>query len=232
MSLLTDNLQAVDWNENVSDFVAGSTAFASYERGCHLIAVWAHELRFQHHDNPAKAFLLEMQASINTVPACASLGLYKPAAASMRSAVENALYYSYFSTHTMELHSQVSRSDYYETKASIIAFHKAHTPEFNEKQIGVGLLSELEAWYSEISAIIHGQKPGTWSVRKLSSTAFDVKLDALCAMQFSRCIAIINMLFLITSPDDVWEGFNSKSKKLFFKGFSKTKKMLVGRSLV
>lgn len=232
MTNLSDVLGSVEWDQNVADFVSQSQAIDRYQRGCQLIAVWAHELRFQEFDNPATAFLMEMQASSATVPTCAALGLYKPAAASMRAAVENALYFSFFSTHPSELHTQVAKTDYYETKSTILDYHKTHTTGFKEKQRGVGLLSELEAWYSEISAIIHGQKPGTWTNRAVNKTEFVQDLDKLCADSFSRCVAIVNMLFLITTPDEIWEGFNSKSRRMFLKGFSKQKKSIIGRSLI
>ena len=229
---LIDSLQTVDWNQNVDDFRNHSSSINSFERGCHLIAVWAHELRVQHYDNPAVAFLMEMQASASTVPPCVSLGLYKPGAVSMRSALENSLYFSYFATHPSELHSQVSGVDYYATKTGIVDFHKKHTVGFADKQKAIGLLSELESWYSEISAIIHGQKPGTWSNRSLVNTAFDKELDDLSSEAFSRCVAIINMIFLTTTPDEIWEGFNTQSRRRFLKGFSRQKKAVIGRSLV
>lgn len=232
MSKLDAILTGIDWNDSVASFAAQHQVVERYQRGCHLLAVWVHELRFQEPTNPATPFLMEMQASAGTAPTCASLGLYKPAAASMRAAVENALYFSFFVNHPVELQTQLRRDDYYESKKTIIEYHKKHSIGFNEKQQAVGLLSELDSWYSEISAIIHGQKPGIWSTRGISNTAFNSKLDQLSVDAFSRCISIINMLFLIVIEDELWDGFNPRSRGLFLKGYSKQKKQIIGRSLV
>lgn len=96
-------LQSIDWNTSVAAFSGEKKQIKTIEAGCRLVSIWTHELIFYDLTNPANPFLQEMKASLFTVPTCIALGLNKPAAASMRTAVESALYFSYFSTHHVEL---------------------------------------------------------------------------------------------------------------------------------
>jgi hypothetical protein len=121
----------------------------------------------------------------------------------MRAAVENALYFSYFCDHEVELKTLVRDKGFYLSKKKIIDYHLLHTPDFKEKQESLGLSSELESWYSEISAIIHGQIPGVWSSKSLAGIHHDSGSLRLAVKEFTRAILIINYLFLITTADDV-----------------------------
>jgi hypothetical protein len=229
---LKTTLQNIDWPANVSAFVAERSSLNTIERGCHLISVWNHEISFQDSSNPALPFLQEMKASLFYVPACFSLGLYKPAASSMRAALENALYYTYFHSHASELRTLVNDDKFYLSKSKVIEFHNAHTPEFKARQASIGFSSELESWYSEISAIIHGQIPGVWTTRSLSETSFSKALNKAALREFTRSVLLINYLFLLTMDEETWEGFSSPARQLFLKGMSGNKKRALGRAVV
>ena len=225
-------LTTVDWNASISQFVLDAATVEAFQRGCHLASVWNYELSFQNFDNPALPFLQEMKASLFYVPACFGLGLYKPAASSMRAAVENALYFSYFITHASELHTLLADSAYYLSKAKILEYHNLHTPDFKKKQRPLGFTSELEAWYSEISAIVHGQIPGTWSSTALANTSFEPTLSRAALREFNRAVQLINYLFLLTTDKDTWEGFSSPARQLFLKGMSGVRKRVLDRAVV
>jgi len=231
-STLAATLQSVDWVANVTAFLADKKIVEAIERGCHLVSVWNHEISFQDSENPALPFLQEMKASLFHVPACFSLGLYKPAASSLRAAVENALYYSYFHNHSSELMTLVRDDKFYISKKHIVEFHTQHTPDFKKNQSAVGFSVELEAWYSEISAIVHGQIPGVWTTPSLGMTSFNSELNRAAHREFTRAILLINNLFLLTIPEEIWEGFGSPSRQLFLKGMSGVKKRALGRSVV
>lgn len=225
-------LEAVDWNSNVQNFLEENAAIQTIERGCHLVSVWCHELSFQDSDNPALPFLQEMKASLFHAPSCFSLGLYKPAASSMRAAVENALYFSYFWNHPAELKTLITVDTFYVSKKNIIEYHNIHTQEFKIKQRLIGFISELEAWYSEISAIVHGQIPGVWTTKSLRETSFSPDLTRIVLKYFSRSVMLINYLFLLVTDEDVWEGFSSPARQLFLKGMSGKKKQALGRATI
>jgi hypothetical protein len=229
---LQAEIAKIRWAASATEFAKDKAAVESIERGCRLISVWNHELAFQFHGNCALPFLQELKSSIFLVPACFSVGLYKPAAASMRGAVENALYFSYFCDHEVELKTLLRDKGFYLSKKEIIDYHLRHTQDFRAKQDALGLSSELESWYSEISAIIHGQIPGVWSSRSLSKIHHDSQSLRLAVKEFTRAILIINYLFLITTADDVWNGISSQARQFLLKGMSSTRKAVLNRPLV
>lgn len=229
---LENILKSVDWNANVAQFCGTNSSIATLQRGCHLVSVWNFELGFQNIENPALPFLQEMKASLFYAPACFSLGLYKPAASSMRAAVENALYYSYFCHHTIELSTLLRDNDFYITKSKIIDYHNIHSPSFKARQRLIGFTSELEAWYSKISAIVHGQIPGIWSSRSLADTTVVPLMNTSVVKEFSRAVQLINYLFLLTTDSETWEGFSSQARQLFLKGMSGQKRKALNLALV
>lgn len=225
-------LTSIRWKDSAAAFIANAGAMQSLERGCRLISAWNYELAFQHNGNAALPFLQEMKSSMFLVPACFAAGLYKPAASSMRAAVENALYFSYFCDHEIELKTLARAKGFYLSKKKIIDYHLLHTPGFRVKQDLIGLSSELESWYSEISAIIHGQIPGVWSADFLSDVFHDEKSFHLAIKEFTRAVLIINYTFLITVPDDVWEGMSSSARQFLLRGMSANRKAVLNRPLV
>lgn len=231
-SALSGILTGIDWDSNVSAFVADIDTVAAIERGCHIVAVWNHELSFQDAENAALPFLQKMKASLFQAPACFALGLYKPAASSMRASVENALYFSYFHSHYSELKTLIRDENFYISKSKVLEFHNTHTPFFKKRQADIGFIAELDAWYSEISAIVHGQIPGVWTTPSLKNTAYNPQLNKLALREFTRAVLLINYLFIITADEDTWEGFSSSARRLFLKGMSGVKKKALGRAIV
>ena len=229
---LADALNDVQWLDSVTNFVADATSLQKIERGCRLVSIWNQELSFQYCHNPALSFLQEMKASLFFIPACFAVGLYKPAASSMRSAVENALYFSYFCDHAVELQTLVRDKSFYISKKKIVEYHLLHTPFFKDKQEAIGLSSELESWYSEISAIIHGQIPGVWSSQALKDTAHNAKALKVALREFSRAIQIINYTFLLTVPEEIWEGMSSSARQFLLSGMSSARKIVLNRPTV
>lgn len=229
---LEDILRSVNWNDNVNQFCSTNSNTISLQRGCHLVSVWNYELGFQNNENPALPFLQEMKASLFYAPACFSLGLYKPAASSMRASVENALYYSYFHDHPVELETLIRDDAFYLSKSKIVEYHNTHSQGFKAKQREIGFLSELESWYSKVSAIVHGQIPGIWSSSSLAQTSVDTLMNDAALKEFTRAVLLINYLFLLTTNTETWEGFSSPARQLFLKGMSKKKRDALGRAEV
>lgn len=209
---LADALQAVDWNDNVAKFCKAKSRLDKLASCCFRISIFTHEISFQNYDNPAIPFLQEMKASAFQVPACLSLGLSKPAAGLMRAAVESALYYTYFSNHHQELKTLLSKPDYYLSRRNIMEYHKLHTDNFGKVDNEVHLTSKMEAWYGEVSAIVHGQIPGVWTSKSLRNTA-TLTIDADPPIKlFQRASEIIQLILLMTIPTDDWEGISPFSR--------------------
>ena len=225
---LRSELSKVDWNSNVASFLASPAAATSIADANFRISLWANSLSATNPGNPANGFLYGMQAEGHYVAALIPLSLYKPAASSMRASVEAALYYSYFRHHPMELGTLTRTPSFFMEKSSIIEFHKAHTPGFTEKQQALGLTTGLNAWYSTVSAIIHGQIPGAWTTQtSLSGVGPVATIQTQALSMLDTAVSIINALFLASISRDDWAGFTKASRQEFLKGIAgATKKIL------
>jgi hypothetical protein len=96
-------LGAVDWSGNVTSFLT-KTPVKERLAACNMrLAIWSKQLEQVDKDNPALAFIREMQTAGQMIVALMALALYKPAAGSIRSLMETALYYTFFRTHHTEL---------------------------------------------------------------------------------------------------------------------------------
>jgi len=208
-------LSSIDWNESARNFTRQRRRPEVFENSAKIISAWNYELSFFDCSNKANSFLQEMKASLFYVPACAALGFIKPAAASLRTAVESALYYTYFRNHPAELETLHRNEKFYLSKNEIIDYHSLHSQNFPSRQDALDLLGELNRWYSNISAIIHGQIPGVWTSHSLSDTAFKSEDSAAILKEFKTTVKIINKLFLATLERDAWEGLSSHGRQLF-----------------
>ena len=231
MSLLSLEaaLGAVDWNENVSDLLKDGAACEKIAEANRVISLWSHQIQMEESGNPALSFLREMQVSGQNVAALVSLALYKPAASSMRTVVESSLYYSYFRTHSAELSTLVRVKKYYISKSDIIDFHKEHTFNFSERQGALSAVARLEAWYRDISSIVHGQVPGAWSGSgTLSKTKYDKIVADEAASHFLTGAMLVNHLFISTLAPDIWHGVSKAAKKTFLRGLTGAQKAVIG----
>jgi hypothetical protein len=208
-------LSNIDWNSNAREFTRQRRRPEAFEKGSKLIAAWNYELSFYDRANRANSFLQEMKASLFCVPACTALGLIKPAAASLRAGIESALYYTFFRNHPAELETLHRSEKFYLSKNEIIEYHAVHSADFSFRQDALALLSDLNQWYSYLSAIIHGQIPGVWTSHSLPDISFEGEGSAAVLKQYKMGISIVNRLFLSTLERDVWEGLSSFGRQLF-----------------
>lgn len=217
---LVDAVSAVDWNGNVAAFVADKTAVEKLASASLRIAIWSRQLEACDNNNPALSFIREMQVANQSVSALIALALYKAAAAGMRATVESALYYTYFRGHPVELATLVRDPTYHVSKTSIVEYHKQHTVGFKDKQAKLGLIDRLEAWYSQISAIIHGQLPGVWVLHTaLKDTAHVDETSTEAVEMFVAAADIVHRLFLATVAAELWNGFSTPAKGKLLAGF-------------
>lgn len=221
-------MKAVDWNKNVLSFLAEDELLAEIDKSCQRIAIWAKQLENVDSNNPALSFVRAMQISSHHAVATMGLAIYKATAASIRGVVENALYYTYFRSHPMELASLVRDDNYYVSKNDILAFHKLHTSGFKESQDKMGLVSRVENWYSAISAIVHGQVPGTWVDQKgLADTKANLNTLRLAVKEFCEGERIVHELFLLTVGKQFWDDFSHTAKKALLAGMSGEQKAII-----
>ncbi|WP_024576157.1 MULTISPECIES: hypothetical protein [unclassified Afipia] len=221
LSKLSAALTAVDWNKNVAAFLSDGAAAKSIAEKNLRIAIWAKQLESSDKGNPALCFIREMQMAGQHVAALVSLALYKPAAASMRTMFETALYYTYFRSHPSELVTLVRSSEYFVDKRELLEYHKRHTPDYPKLQKALGLNSRIEAWYSAVSSVVHGQIPGTWLEHKSLSEIAPIKTtQQLVLMKFREGEEIVHRLLLCTAGKQMWDTFSPPAKQKLLHGLS------------
>lgn len=222
-------LKAVNWNDNVATFLAASAVVEVIAQCNYRLAVWSGQFEANDKGNSALPFVREMQAAGHSVAALVALGLYKPAAASMRTVLETALYYTYFRAHTVELATLVRDAKFFLYKQDLLDYHTLHTPGFKDLQAKIGLVGDLNAWYSRISALVHGQIPGGWSQHKgLAATAHDPAVLPEVGREFVQCESVVHRLFLCTVGRELWGGFSHPAKKQLIKGVTGDIKAALG----
>lgn len=226
---LKSALLAVDWNANVSDFIKDNAICVAMEK-CNLrLAIWAKQFEISDKGNPALTFIREMQVTGHLVVALASLALYKPAAAAMRTMMETALYYTYFRTHPSELATLARESKFIIYKDNLLDYHKIHTPEFTKLQEQFGLVSKCKEWYKMISSIVHGQLPEKWVKHKPLADTKHVKGTLSAVLKsFSEGEEIVHQLFLCTAGRELWEDFAVAAKKKLLSGIHGDVKAVLG----
>ena len=196
---LIDAVVAVDWTANITSFDSSPERAKAVAEASVLLARWSKELETADKRNPSLSFIREMQVQGQFAATLIVLGLYKPAATAMRAMFEAALYYTYFRTHLAELDTLIRTPSYFVDKRSLFDYHKVHTPNFREKQMALGLMSDVDAWYAETSAVIHGQIPDKWATtQRIRDIAF---AEDVCREAIDTFVAggsLVHRLLLVT----------------------------------
>lgn len=222
-------LADIDWNELTREFLADGASVSAIAGGCEKLALWTNALRGAEPDNLAAPFLLEMQRSSHDVAGLLATALYVPAAAAMRTACETALYYTFFRSHLAELSSLVARADYYVSKKEILHYHKEHSQRYRQVARDLGFPGRLDTWYSQMSAVIHGQLPGTWGRRlALKDTKYEPAVLVVAQHAFTEGVEVIHFLLLLTVGSELWDRFHHSAKKALLKGVTTAQRTLLG----
>jgi hypothetical protein len=212
-------LAAVNWAKNIDIFFDDTKSVEALTAANLRLAIWARQFEIADKGNPALAFVREMQVASQHVAVLVALSLYKPAAGSIRSMLETALYYSYFRTHPAELETLARAEGYYLEKRDILDFHKRHTLRFNELQQKLGVISRLEKWYGQVSSVVHGQIPGAWVEHKAVGEIKPIKKTQDFAINaFVEGEDIVHRFFLCTAGTQLWDMFSSPAKKELLAG--------------
>lgn len=228
MKTLFEALEKPDWGSNVRTLLKEKQLIESLDAECKLLALWL--LGFIKHDKNCKAnaFAFQMVSSSQHAIALASLGLYTPAAGSLRGMLESALYFLYFRSHPIELDTLVRDVDFYLQKSDVLQFFIKHVPDFQTKQACFGLTSEITIWYKNVSSVIHAQIPGSWGgPRDLNSVSQDLDSAKNIAQFHSKATVIINQLFLVVIGSEIWGSLSIDSRKIFLKGISSQTKQVL-----
>jgi len=225
---LEQALAAINWQANLDGFLNDelSTRLAN---AILELATWAHQIEEADTHNPALSFVREMQISGQNVAVLLSLGLYKPAASAMRTAMESALYYTYFRDHPVELATLNRDPEYYISKSDIVKYHEEHTKRFKIISGEINLNGPLMKWYSEISAIVHGQIPGAWnSYTSIRDIKYSERSLSIAVDKFVECQQIVGKLFLATIAPTLWRSFSTPAKEKFLHGMPGKQKAMLG----
>lgn len=219
--LLENALSSVDWGGNVQEMCDNDEVMSVLHNSISKVAILAQQIQLLDRGNPALPFVQEMQLAGHDVARCTALSLYKPAAAALRSMLECALYYSYFRTHPLELKTLVRDKKYYLGKSEIISFFQIHVEDWSKRQSDVGLVSRLEGWYSQVSAIVHGQLPGHWrDIVSIEETKHHPDLMRELTVFIDQCSDIMRDLFLCVFLCDSWSFVETDAKRVLLKGVS------------
>ena len=182
-SHLAKALQAVDWPNNVAIFVNSRSLLRRLALCNYRIAVWAKQLVSIDAQNPAISFVHEMQQAGFYAAALAGLALYKPAAGAIRTAVETALYYTYFRSHPAELATLARSTGYFMSRKDLLEYHKIHSRGFAHAKL-FNQPSRFVVWYSTFLRWFTVNFPGNgaslplWQLRR----------------QISRCCVRLSVL--------------------------------------
>lgn len=230
MSSLANKLAQINWNDNTAEAAKEEDLFCEAQKQLKLLALWCKQLENIYRNNPALPFIREAQVSTQDLCCLISLGIYKCSASSLRTLLESMLYFSYFKDHPVELKSLVTVKPYYLSKKDILDYHLVHTEHFNRKYKAISLNDKLEAVYSEISAIVHGQMPGAWhSSGSLTDKKFNKQLATLVVEQLTKTMQVINPFLLILINDDEWRNIDHNVQKVFLSGMSQPTKQAIGK---
>ncbi len=226
-------LTSVDWAKNLQSFGAVPDAVKRIEQCDRRIAIWAKQLESCDGKNPAIPFVRELQVQGHYAAALLGLALYKPSAAAMRSLVESALYYTFFRQHPAELATLVREPDYFLQKSDVMEFHTLHTAHFKERAQKLGLVTRLNAWYRGVSAVVHGQIPGSWvGHTSLAQIAHDEPVLRQAIDMLEEGEYLVHALFLCTIAQELWGDFTLPAKKELLKGLTGDVKTALGLSSI
>lgn len=227
--MLSDSLNAIDWQQNIKSSLSFETTEADIQQAALRIAVWSKQLEILDSGNPALSFIREMQISIQNSGALIALCLYKASAASSRALVETCLYYTYFRTHPSELSTLINDPKFYVSKKDIIDYHRVHTSHFKINSEALNFTSDLELWYSKISAVIHGQIPGAWNAHtNLNQISFSKKTHKLAIQTLLQGEKLAHYCLLTTVAKEMWAGFAPDAKAHLLKGLTGQAKATIG----
>lgn len=223
---LQNKLAQINWGAIVDDSLNEDSGFSDIQTSCKIITTWLNELCDLYENNYALSFLKEAHVSINDYCTSMSIALYKLSAASMRTILESILYYSYFKDHPKELHTLINDSSYYLTRSDILEYHYKHTHNFKNACKELNLISSMDNFYSEVSAIIHGQIPGVWQPNVNLDNRSHCSQTFSCSIEhFKTLVRIINHFLILHLTEEEWQSINIRSRELFLKGLKpKTKK--------
>jgi len=228
---LIDSLNEINWDDICSESTKEVAIYSGIEESLSILSTWLGELISNHECNPALPFLYEAHVSLNDFCSSISLGLYKLSASSLRIVLESFLNFSYYKDHPVELNTLISNDSFYLGKAEIIEYHLLHTPQFNERSRQLDTINKLNIFYKEISQVIHGQIPGKWhTCMAFLDRKYDKDSFQIVASKFCNLSEIINLFLISSLKNEEWINLNHRSKKLFFKGMSKEKKIKIKRS--
>jgi hypothetical protein len=212
-------LGSVKWADNIQSFLAEVGMADAVEASNTRLALWSKQFEIADRGNAALPFIREMQVAGFHVATLTALCLYKAAAGSMRAMCDAALYYSYYRTHPVELATLARDTNFYMEKRELLDFHRQHTADFVSMQNRLGLVTRLEAWYSFVSGIIHGQLPGIWAeYQSLAGIRFQIATARTAVEKFGEGVDIISRLFLCTAGRALWTDFSKTAKRQLLAG--------------
>lgn len=226
---LRSALSSVPWKEHVEQLCQDADTLRALADSSLQFATWCRALESAEAGNVALPFLRSAQVEMQFVAALLALALYRPAAASMRSLAEGVLYYSYFRSHPLELRSLSAGTGFYIDKNEILEWHRVHTPQFQGRGSALDFTGPFREWYSRVSAVAHGQIPGTWgSQTSLADIKPDSSVLEAAVKEYCTGTMLVHRFLLMTVEMDVWTRFQTSERAVLLSGLSKAQQQQLG----
>lgn len=147
----------------LSKNIANSEAFASSKEGSQLESgfmktiCWCQGLSKVYKTNPARIHLAGAWSEVVNILALVPLCFYRQSIISMRTILDEVLAWSYYESHPVEFRTSIRDPGYWVGKDYIYEFHRTHSWGKNVQVEGLGLWSNINGLYKELSRFIHAQ---------------------------------------------------------------------------
>lgn len=163
-------------SENIGDL----ERFASSSRGKELEVAflkticWCQGLSQVYKSNPAKIHLAGAWSEIVNILALVPLCFYRPSIISLRVVLDEILAWSFYESHPVEFRTSLKDTSYFVRKSEVHDFHKTHSWQEDIALEKLGIWSNMNGLYSELSRYIHAQTIETMS---LAESFADIVVD-------------------------------------------------------
>jgi len=199
---------------------ASSAEAAELECAFQKTISWCSGLSSHFANNPARVFLGGLWSEVVNILALVPLCFYRQSLIIMRIMLDHALAFSFYESHSKEFRTASQKQDFWMSRERIHEFHKLHSWDPRLQIESLGVWSNFNALYSDLSRFIHAQGPKKMS---LVSCVDDIKPDAedlkrVCCMA-QRTDHVIGMFFA-SLYQDAFKEFTPDLQRTILKGWN------------
>ncbi|UCC81256.1 MAG: hypothetical protein JSW64_07840 [Candidatus Zixiibacteriota bacterium] len=211
-------------------------AFAKSQKGLELknsftkIICWCKGLSYQYSTNEARIFLAGAWSEVVNILALVPLHFYRQSIISMRIILDQILAWSYYESHPVEFNTSKNNPEYWVGKEKIYEFLRIHFWSGKIEYIKLGIWSEINRLYSELSYFIHASSIAHMSLVESfeSYKKDDQKIDEVIRLAKKTDEAVA--AFLSSIYQDAFCQFTPELQNAILKYWNKNKIRNLGLS--